>query len=289
MGNKAKFVERMLYWCNEADLGYDQSNRWDIREHGECDCSSLVYWCLWEAGYGTKPANPYSQVLYTGTLGRDLISMGFTKLPNDGHPQVGDVCLNDVNHVAVCTGPNGQLSFASIDENGRATGGQSGDQTGAETKTRSYYNYPWNAYYRPPADSGSAPSTPSKPTPSTPSTPSTNSGKIAEDGYWGPGTTRKLQQVLGTTVDGIVSGQMAVDFNAINKGGLGTNTFQIGSGGSKVIKALQKKVGANSDGYFGPKSVRALQSYLGTSVDGVVSGPSAMVKAMQKKLNTGKL
>lgn len=153
MSKKQKFIDRMLYWCNVADLGYDQSNRWDIRDGGECDCSSLVYWCLWEAGYGTKPANPYSQTLYTGTLARDLIAMGFTKVPNDGNPQPGDVLLNDTNHVAVCTSP-GKVSQASIDENGHATGGQAGDQTGRETNTRDYYNYPWNAYYRPPAESG---------------------------------------------------------------------------------------------------------------------------------------
>lgn len=151
MGSKAKFIERMRYWCDVANLGYDQSNRWDIRDGGECDCSSLVYWCLWEAGYGTKPANPYAHTLYTGTMDRDLQAMGFTKIPNNGNPQPGDVLLNDTHHVAVCTGA-GILSQASIDERGRATGGASGDQTGAETNTRSYYNYPWNAYYRPPAD-----------------------------------------------------------------------------------------------------------------------------------------
>lgn len=153
MSKKQTFIDRMLYWCNVANLGYDQANRWDIRDGGECDCSSLVYWCLWEAGYGTKPANPYSQTLYTGTLDRDLQAMGFTKVPNDGNPQPGDVLLNDMNHVAVCTG-QGQVSQASIDENGRATGGQSGDQTGRETNTRGLYNYPWNAYYRPPAEIG---------------------------------------------------------------------------------------------------------------------------------------
>lgn len=150
-GRKQKFIDRMLYWCDKANLGYDQSNRWDIRVGGECDCSSLVYWCLWEAGYGKKPANPYFQTLYTGTLQKDLLAMGFTKVPNNGNPQPGDVLLNDVNHVAVCTSP-GKLSQASIDENGRAAGGKSGDQTGSETNTRTYYNYPWNAYYRPPAE-----------------------------------------------------------------------------------------------------------------------------------------
>src|SRR5690625_4137900 len=31
--------------------------------------------------------------------------------------------------------------------------------------------------------------------------------KIAEDGFWGSGTTRRLQEILGTPVDGLVSGQ----------------------------------------------------------------------------------
>lgn len=151
MGSKEKLIERMRYWCDQANLGYDQMQRWDIRDGGETDCSALVYHCLYEAGYWKKPDDPYAHTLYTGTLQRDLLSMGFTKLPNDGHPEPGDILLADAHHVAVCTGP-GILSQASIDENGRISGGKSGDQTGLETVTRPYYNYPWNNYYRPPAE-----------------------------------------------------------------------------------------------------------------------------------------
>ena len=39
MGSISKFCERMRYWCDEGDLGYDQSQRWNICEGGECDCS----------------------------------------------------------------------------------------------------------------------------------------------------------------------------------------------------------------------------------------------------------
>ena len=63
------------------------------------------------------------------------------RIQSDGNPQVGDICLNDANHVAVCTAP-GMLSYASIDEHGHATGGEPGDQTGKETKTAPYYSYP---------------------------------------------------------------------------------------------------------------------------------------------------
>ncbi len=127
----------MRYWCNEGNLGYDQSNRWDIREGGECDCSSLVIHCLREAGF-------ICAATYTGNLSADLCGRGWKRVANDGNPQKGDILLNDANHVAVWLGDC--LAEASIDENGNITGGASGDQ-GEETHTRSYYNY-WNCYLR---------------------------------------------------------------------------------------------------------------------------------------------
>ena len=119
------------------------------------------------------------------------------------------------------------------------------------------------------------------------STTSNPNDIISTDGWWGPNTTKKLQSILGTKVDGIISNQSLKDFDKINKGGLQMNTFRFGFGGSDVIRALQKKIGSNPDGYFGQNSVKALQKYLGTTEDGVVSGPSDMVKALQRKLNTG--
>lgn len=152
MSKLQKFVEGMRYWCDVGNLGYDQGNRWDIREGGECDCSSLVYWCLWDAGYLERPKDsPWNHLLWTGTIRNDLVRAGWTVEPVNGKPQVGDVLLNDNKHVAVCTTP-GLMSYASIDERGKASGGQAGDQTGQETKTRTYYNYPWNCYLRPPAE-----------------------------------------------------------------------------------------------------------------------------------------
>ncbi|WP_222123201.1 peptidoglycan-binding domain-containing protein, partial [Staphylococcus epidermidis] len=74
---------------------------------------------------------------------------------------------------------------------------------------------------------------------------------LTVDGKWGPSTTRALQKALGTVVDGVIR------TNAL----YGGVTF--GSGGSLVIKALQKKIGANADGYLGPETIRKLQRYLG--------------------------
>ena len=42
-----------------------------------------------------------------------------------------------------------RIGHASIDENGRATGGTAGDQTGKEVVIRDWYNKPWNVLLRP--------------------------------------------------------------------------------------------------------------------------------------------
>ncbi|MFD1170217.1 peptidoglycan-binding domain-containing protein [Oceanobacillus caeni] len=106
---------------------------------------------------------------------------------------------------------------------------------------------------------------------------------LTVDGKWGPSTTRALQKALGTVVDGVISKQLR---NSVTNALYDGVTF--GSGGSLVIKALQKKIGANADGYLGPETIRKLQRYLGTPVDGALSRPSSLVvKELQRRLNKG--
>lgn len=105
------------------------------------------------------------------------------------------------------------------------------------------------------------------------------------DGYWGPSTVKAVQKALGTTADGVVSGQDSRDMKAI--GGRPSDAWQTGSGGSQMVKALQKKLGVSADGYFGPNTLRALQKAMGTTSDGVLSKSSACVKEMQRRLNSG--
>lgn len=141
MPNVDKFVERMIYWCNIADLGYDQSNRQDFRDGGEADCSSLVIHALKEAGFDTGSTS------YTGNMSSNLTARGWTRIANDGRPRKGDILLNDANHVGVWTGTG--VAQASQDENNGIRGGKGGDQTGYETfVTNAYYNFPWNCYLR---------------------------------------------------------------------------------------------------------------------------------------------
>lgn len=296
MGNKQKFIDRMRYWCDEGNLGYDQSNRWDIRYGGECDCSSLVYHCLYEAGYWEKPSNPYAHTLYTGTLQRDLLAMGFTKLPNNGDPQPGDVLLNDARHVAVCTGANGLLSMASIDERGKASGGQSGDQTGLETKTRSYYNYPWNNYYRPPANSAGSTTSPTVPSTPVPSAPTTPGGSISQvqnwlnnvykagisvDDIYGPNTKKALIKALQTELNKQYGRGLAIDGIWGPKTKAACVVVRIGAQGN-ITKILQSCLicrGYNTggfDGIFGDATYTAVRSFQASyrlSVDGQ-AGPN---------------
>lgn len=129
----------MRYWCEEANLGYDQNQRWNIYPGGETDCSALVIHCLREGGFDTGDAS------YTGNMAEELCSRGWTRLPADiSTCKPGDVLLNERHHTCLVIAGNGwdaEIGQASIDENGNARGGASGDQSGRETNTGSVYEY----------------------------------------------------------------------------------------------------------------------------------------------------
>ena len=123
---------------------------------------------------------------------------------------------------------------------------------------------------------------------------------IAVDGDWGKNTTMWTQKLLGTIVDGIVSRQPrsnkkylpnAVVYSAKLGGGWEFKTFYWQyKNGSDMVRALQKYVGAEADGWFGPKSVKALQSFLKAKglydgdIDGYL-GPNSVI-GWQKYVNS---
>ena len=54
-----------------------------------------------------------------------------------------------------------------------------------------------------------------------------------------------------------------------------------------MVRALQKLLGIEQDGYLGRKTIVALQRRMGTLQDGKISSESDCVKAMQRRLNEG--
>lgn len=259
MASVSVLINRMRYWCAVANLGYSQSDRWNFNPSGgNCDCSSLVIHSLKEAGFDTGSAT------YTGNLSSELTKRGWKRLPANGNPQAGDILLNDVHHVAVYLG-GGKLAQASISERGTAYG-KAGDQTARETNIRGYYNYPWNCYLR----YGNAVSTASN-------------GALAVDGNVGPATVRKWQQVMGTAVDGIISGQQVPDGRTYARPSIDSSVVRYGIGGSDLIRAVQRRLGCGVDGLLGPATIRAIQAHYGLAQDASF-GP-ATARALQTALN----
>ena len=135
-------AEQVEQFCS-MNYGYDQGNRWG---NDEVDCSSLIYRAIYAIDPETK-LNRHDP-RYTGTLYRDLTAIGFRAVPL-AQRQRGDVLLNTRHHVLTYLG-NGKVGGARIDERGKASGGQGGDQTGREVCIHAYYNYPWDWCLRPP-------------------------------------------------------------------------------------------------------------------------------------------
>ena len=264
--------ERAAYWAEEANLGYDQTNRWDIRPDGECDCASLAYWVAWEAGLAAKPADYRSRTLYTGTIARDLVAAGWQRLaPSISALMPGDYLLSEYHHVAICVhgyGWGSTLAEANIDERGRTTGGQTGDQTARETRLVHVYEYSagWDCILRPPSGSG-------------------GHDGLEVDGWLGTLSVMEWQRQLGTPADGMVSGQPL----ELAEWWPRLASVEFGHGGSSLVRAIQRKVSAPVDGYLGPKTVKALQLWLAKAgyfvgeVDGIL-GPNT-AKAVQRSLN----
>ena len=145
MPNLETAVQAMYWAADSNQVGYSQSDRTNIVIRGKglynSDCSWLTIMCLRYGGFDTGGAS------YSGDIVPELVKKGWKKLPNNGNPKPGDVLVAEGQHVALML-HDGNLGQASIDENGRISGGRPGDQTGSEVNTRPYYNYPWTCYLR---------------------------------------------------------------------------------------------------------------------------------------------
>lgn len=109
-------------------------------------------------------------------------------------------------------------------------------------------------------------------------------GKLDVDGWAGPKTVRRLQEIFGTPTDGVISDQY-IFYKDENPGLVAVEWVREPKYGSALVRALQEMVGADLDGVIGPDTIRRLQAYFGTPMDGCISGPSALVMALQNWAN----
>lgn len=109
---------------------------------------------------------------------------------------------------------------------------------------------------------------------------------LTVNGIWDVPTTYALQKDFGTYEDGVVSGQSAWTCN--NPGLKAGCSFECGTGGSQLIRAMQRWLNVEVDGYFGPITMAALMRKMGVAVDSPIeiSNPSLTVKEMQRRLIT---
>lgn len=117
------------------------------------------------------------------------------------------------------------------------------------------------------------------------SSPAKEAGRLEVDGIAGHNTISVLQEQLATPVDGIISGQLA-DNDRWHR-----NVWAIehGRGGSQLVWALQRRVGALPDGHWGEQTSRQTQALLREwgYYDGPIDGDFGQhsVKALQRSLN----
>lgn len=203
---------------------------------GDRDCSSAVVTALRAVGVNTFGAS------YTGNMREQLLKTGLFGWRKMGvkSAQRGDIYLNEKCHTAVCVSPYGSargdlLAQFSISEKGTVTGTK-GDQTGRESNIKAYYSYPWDGtlYWLGNGKTlnGSNTEVADNTVPS-----------LGDTRYFGPKMAKELQRQLGTTADGVISGQWPANERYLWACDRGVIEYVKGGVGSNAVRALQDKVG----------------------------------------------
>lgn len=202
---------------------------------GDRDCSSAVVTALRAVGVNTFGAS------YTGNMREQLLKTGLFGWRKMGvkSAQRGDIYLNEKCHTAVCVSPYGSargdlLAQFSISEKGTVTGTK-GDQTGRESNIKAYYSYPWDGTLYWLGDgktlNGSNTEVADNTVPS-----------LGDTRYFGPKMAKELQRQLGTTADGVISGQWPANERYLWACDRGVIEYVKGGVGTNAVRALQDKV-----------------------------------------------
>lgn len=247
----AQVMEHLVSHDGRGGHGYSQANRMGdgtteticlsdgttvTIAGGDRDCSSAVVTALRAVGVNTFGAS------YTGNMREQLLKTGLFGWRKMGvkSAQRGDIYLNEKCHTAVCVSPYGSargdlLAQFSISEKGTVTGTK-GDQTGRESNIKAYYSYPWDGTLYWLGDgktlNGSNTEVADNTVPS-----------LGDTRYFGPKMAKELQRQLGTTADGVISGQWPANERYLWACDRGVIEYVKGGVGSNAVRALQDKVG----------------------------------------------
>lgn len=260
---------------NRDGVGYETVDLGDgvkiVIPGGDSDCSSSICKSLRAVGIDIYGAS------YTGNM-LNIAKNGLFKAykrPTSYSAKRGDIYLNTRHHTAMCTHGyyeegGDMLCQFSISENGTINGA-TGDQTDKESNFKAFYDYPWThtiawvsdgATLDGTIDNFRAGSTTGGST-SSGSSSSGSTSSLGDTRYWGPKFTAEMQKQLGTKQDGVVSAQPTSNKRYLPNADTSSWRFTSNyKGGSDMVKALQRKVGADVDGWCGKKTVTALQKWL---------------------------
>lgn len=265
VGNKLAQISRQAAENNK--IGYDQYQRltyfdalskadWNpskITTKCETDCTASTAANVIATGHqlGIKPLQEVSPSLYSGNIRKGLMATGEFETLTASKYLTSDKYLL----------PGDILLY---ENHHAAVNLDTGSSTTSSTSTSTN---------KPASTSSSSTSKPSK------------SNKIDVDGEWGKATTRAAQRVFSTTIDGIVSRQIAKYKKYMPHCLTSSWEFKTSGyhGGSQLIKAIQKWCGAEQDGLVGPSTIKKFQHKLGVKADGYIGGQT--VTAFQRYLN----
>lgn len=262
-------VQLMRQYAEDLDksgVGYDQGDRWSfnpardgksITPYKECDCSSSTAAIIRAGGYDLDTRDP----IYTGNFYEKAKAAGFEAINVKGKTlseivgrlRQGD-CLLGPGHIIFASTPNKWWS-AENDEYRRSAGGNAGDQTGLEARFRAPYNRSrgWVWILRPP--NTVVPDVP--PMVVVPKIEGVRPRAITVNAS-NTVFVRIIQEITGAAVDG-----------------------QRGPRTIEAVKRLQKRLGVQATGNFGPVTA---EKYL-LSVSNLYAGrggmPSGAVKLLQ--------
>ena len=106
--------------------------------------------------------------------------------------------------------------------------------------------------------------------------------KLVVDGVIGQKTVARLQEICKTPIDGIISNQPQGWKSCLPAVTAITHGMPYGS---RLIRAIQVKLGVVADGILGAGTIKVWQKHLGVPVDGILGAITA--KAIQERANKG--